>query len=251
MCGSVRSFMLIVVRTVRERRKNGGSELRPSSSWSLRARLATELGTAAVLAGAYVTLFSGRPRIVDVLLAAAAVGAIALDAKRSRRLWAAVPQKTGAQGPRARPDGRRAWREMLVFTACAAFGLAAAGAVLAPADEANDLLSRMTNWHLVPAILLYLPWAWVQQFVFQFYFLGRLLHLVPAAAAVALTAVAFSAVHFPRYPVMAVTAIAGLVWALSYRRHRRVAPLAVSHAVLGPLLHYWVLGRDLLADWLP
>jgi hypothetical protein len=28
-------------------------------------------------------------------------------------------------------------------------------------------------------------------------------------------------------------------------------PLAVSHALLGTALHYWVFGNDLLERWLP
>jgi hypothetical protein len=28
-------------------------------------------------------------------------------------------------------------------------------------------------------------------------------------------------------------------------------PLAVSHALLGPALHYWVFGNDLLVRWIP
>src|SRR5690606_6890349 len=103
---------------------------------------------------------------------------------------------------------------MLMFTAAAALGLAAVGAVTVPPGAPDSIAARLTNWHLLPAIFLYVPWAWLQQFVFQFYFLGRLSHVVPAGIAVVLTAAGFSAVHFPRYPVMAVTAVAGVVWAL-------------------------------------
>jgi membrane protease YdiL (CAAX protease family) len=96
--------------------------------------------------------------------------------------------------------------------------------------------------------LLYFPWALLQQFVFQFYLLGRLSYLLPPAVAIGITAVAFSAVHYPRYPIMAGTLIGCLVWSLSYRRHRVLLPLAASHALLGATMHYWVIGRDLLAD---
>ncbi len=211
------------------------------SSLPLRARLALELCAVAAFAALYVGVFASRPRILDPLLAGMAVAAIALDARRSRGLWATAPGASSA--PLA-----RAWAEMALFTAVAAGVLGAYAMVASPPGEAAG---RLGNWHLLPAIILYLPWAWLQQFVFQFYLLGRLLHVVPVVAAVALTAAAFSAVHFPRYPVMAATAVAGLVWVSSYRRHRRLAPVAVSHAILGPLLHYWVLGRDLLAGWLP
>ena len=57
--------------------------------------------------------------------------------------------------------------------------------------------------------------------------------------------------HFPRWPVMAVTLVAGTAWALIYYRWRSLVPLAVSHALLGTALHYWVFGNDLLERWLP
>ena len=112
------------------------------------------------------------------------------------------------------------------------------------------LIAVLANLTLLPALLLYFAWGLLQQFVFQFYLLGRLLYVMPAAAAIALTGIAFSMVHFPRVPVMAVTLIAGIVWALLYRRYRSLVPLAASHALLGATLHYWVFGRDLLELWL-
>ena len=119
------------------------------------------------------------------------------------------------------------------------------------APPAHPPLERFANWHLLAAAALYFPWALLQQYIFQFYWFGRWLQVVPAPVAVALTAVAFAAVHFPRWPVMAVTLVAGAVWALIYLRWRRLLPLAVSHALLGTALHYWVFGNDLLERWLP
>jgi membrane protease YdiL (CAAX protease family) len=211
-----------------------------------RAALAIELVLVAGVAAAYLSLLSERPRYWDLLLAAAAVTAIALDSRRSRRLWAAV----GGRAPEPLRPASGPWSGVVVFTGLAVLALGAASAVLEYVMVGRLPADRFGNWHVVPAILLYLPWAWLQQFVFQFYLLGRLLHLLPAAAALTLTALAFAAVHYPRYPIMALTAMAGAVWALSYRRHRRLAPLAVSHAVLGPVMLYWLLGRDLLGDWL-
>jgi membrane protease YdiL (CAAX protease family) len=104
---------------------------------------------------------------------------------------------------------------------------------------------------MLAAASLYFPWALLQQYIFQFYLFPRWLRLVPVPAAVALTALAFSAVHFPRWPVMAVTVVAGAAWALIYYRCRRLLPLALSHALLGTALHYWVFGNDLLERWLP
>jgi membrane protease YdiL (CAAX protease family) len=198
------------------------------------------LGAAAAL---FLASFEARPQYVDLALAVAAVALIVLGAARSRRLWALAR-------PPDRDGGRNAWRAGLAFTAVALAALAAF-AVLAARSEGTPVLDRFTNWHLLAAALLYFPWALLQQFIFQFYLLPRWLRLVPLPAAVALTAVTFSAVHFPRWPVMLVTIVASVVWTLIYYRWRRLVPLALSHALLGTALHYWVFRNDLLAAWLP
>ena len=178
------------------------------------------------------------------MLAAAAVALIVLSAARSRRLWA-LARSVDPDG-RARRVDRRAGihgrRRLLVLALVAVLVARAAG---------TPPLERFGNWHMLAAAALYFPWALLQQYIFQFYWFGRWLQLVPAPVAVALTAVAFAAVHFPRWPVMAVTLVAGAVWALIYLRWRRLLPLALSHALLGTALHYWVFGNDLLERWLP
>jgi membrane protease YdiL (CAAX protease family) len=138
-----------------------------------------------------------------------------------------------------------------VFTLPVAAAFMVAGGYIGyTAGGWEGAVARVANWHLAAALLLYFPWALLQQFVFQFFLLGRLLHLLRPSAAIVLTALAFSAVHFPRAPVMAGTLAAGIVWAVLYRRYRTLLPLAISHATLGATLHYWVFGRDLLARWL-
>ena len=198
------------------------------------------IGAAAIV---FVATFQVRPPYLDFVLAAAAVALIVVSAARSHRLWA-LARSIDPQGVRG------AWVASLGFTAAALLVLAlvavyAARAAGAPAAE------RFVNWHMPAAVALYLPWALLQQYIFQFYWFGRWLQLVAAPLAVALTAVAFAAVHFPRWPVMLVTLLAGAVWALIYLRWRRLLPLAVSHALLGTALHYWIFGNDLLERWLP
>jgi len=197
------------------------------------------IGAAAAL---FVATFRGRPPYVDFALAAAAVALIVTSRARSHRFWGLAPEP--------RPDGRRqAWRACATFTAAALVALAIAAVAFTPPDGPS-LQQRFLNWHLLLAAALYLPWALLQQYIFQFYWFGRWLHLVPMPLAVALTAVAFAAVHFPRWPVMLVTLVAGTAWSLCYYRWRALLPLAVSHALLGATLHYWVFGRDLLETWL-
>jgi len=204
-----------------------------------------ELLTIAVLAAAFLVLFRGRPGYVDVLLAAVAVAFILAGYRRSRRLWDA------RRGERLDASYRGAALATAGFTAVALIVLASIAAAAAyRAGGLDAVIERLSNPRIVGAFLFYLPWALLQQFVFQFYLLARLLLLMPVWCAVGTTALAFSLVHFPRAPVMAVTLVAGAVWALLYRRHRALLPLAVSHALLGSALHYWVFGRDLLANWL-
>jgi membrane protease YdiL (CAAX protease family) len=200
----------------------------------------TAIGVAALV---FVATFQVRPPYLDFVLAAAAVALIVFSAARSRRLWALARSvdPTGARG---------AWLAALGFTAVALVVLAVV-AVFTARAAGIPAAERFGNWHMLATAALYLPWALLQQYIFQFYWFGRWLRLVPVALAVALTAVAFAAVHFPRWPVMAVTLVAGTAWALIYYRWRSLVPLAVSHALLGTALHYWVFGNDVLERWMP
>jgi membrane protease YdiL (CAAX protease family) len=202
-----------------------------------------ELAAIGVATAAFVATFQARPPYVDLVLAALAVVLILATTARSRRLWAL------AHAPES-DARRRAWQLSLAFSVAALAVLAIVAALVARAAN-TPVLERFTNAHIVAAAALYFPWALLQQFIFQFYLFPRWLRLVPMPVAVALTGLAFAAVHFPRWPVMLVTLVAGMVWALIYYRWRRLVPLAVSHAVLGAALHYWVFGNDLLARWLP
>lgn len=198
------------------------------------------IGAAAIV---FVATVRVRPPYVDFVLAALAVALIVGSAARSRRIWTAARTVD--------PHGARgAWRAALAFTALALTVLAVA-AVLAARASGVSLADRFGNWHMLAAAPLYFGWALLQQYIFQFYWLGRWLQLVPAWAAVAVTALAFSAVHYPRWPVMAVTFVACPVWSLIYLRWRTLLPLVISHGLLGTALHYWVFGNDLLERWLP
>jgi membrane protease YdiL (CAAX protease family) len=212
-----------------------------------RVRIVLELATIVVMAAAFLVLFQDRPRYVDAILGLVAVGLIALGTSRSTALWALQPLLQGDRRTRR----LRAAREAALFSVPVVVAFFVAALALGYASGGwGGALERVGNWHVVAALLLYFPWALLQQFVFQFFLLGRLLYLLPPAVAIGVTALAFSAVHFPRLPVMAGTLVAGTVWALIYRRQRSLLPLAASHALLGSTLHYWVFGRDLLASWL-
>jgi hypothetical protein len=198
------------------------------------------IGAAAIV---FVATIRVRPPYVDFVLAAVAVALIIASAARSRRLWA-LARSVDPPGPRA------AWMAAFGFTAIALTVLAVAAVLVARARGAS-LGDRFGNWHMLATAPLYFGWALLQQYIFQFYWLGRWLQLVPAWAAVVVTALAFSAVHYPRWPVMAVTLVACTVWSLIYLRWRTLLPLVISHGLLGTALHYWVFGNDLLERWLP
>lgn len=211
---------------------------------SARGWVAIELAAIAIAALIFVATVRVRPAYLDLALAAAAVALIALSARRSARLW-------GGASTVVEPDARMAWLASAAFTAIALVALAGLAA-LGPFNASGaSFLERAQNWHILAAVALYFPWALLQQYIFQFYLLGRLVQLMSAPTAIAITALGFACVHFPRWPVMAVVAVAGSVWALIYFRHRKLLPLAASHALLGSALHYWVFGNDLLQRWLP
>ena len=202
-----------------------------------------ELATIGALALVFVATVRVRPAYVDFALAGAAVALIISSARRSRRLWALAPVP-------AAPGTRAAWQLAGGFTVLALVVLAGAGVIVAHV-AGEPWQPRFLNWHFALAAPLYLLWALLQQYIFQFYLLGRLLQVAALKFAIPIAACAFAAVHFPRWPVILAVLIAGSVWSLCYFRSRRLLPLVVSHALLGAALHYWVLGHDLLDAWLP
>jgi membrane protease YdiL (CAAX protease family) len=210
-----------------------------------RRGIGLELGVLAAAALLFFALFSERPGYVDPLLALLALGLIAASAQRSRDIWQRTPIAV-----EPRQAARAAWREALLFTAVALAVVATLGGVLGYATDGwRGAGQRLGNGQVAFACILYVPWALLQQFLLQFYLAGRLQVLLPFRLAIVSTALAFSAVHFPRVLVMALTVVAGAFWAMNYYRYRRLLPLAVSHALLGSTVHYWILGRDLAQIW--
>jgi membrane protease YdiL (CAAX protease family) len=207
-----------------------------------RRSVALELLAIGVAAAIFVSTFRVRPAYVDFVLAGIAVALIAASARRTRRLWDAAALVPGGSA------SRRAWIESGTFTGVALLVLVAIGAWTA--GSGTTLAARAANWHLAVVLPLYFGWGLLQQYIFQRFLLGRLLQLLPPAAAIALTAIAFSSVHFPRWQVMALVLVACSVWSTIYYRTRALLPLAASHALLASVLHYWVFGNDLLKRWL-
>lgn len=93
--------------------------------------------------------------------------------------------------------------------------------------------------------LLYPVWSFLQQFVLQALLASNLERLgLARAAVVPVAALLFGAAHLPDWPLAALCGVAGIAWTAIYLRWRHLPLLALSHAWLGALAYYWVLGRD-------
>ena len=113
----------------------------------------------------------------------------------------------------------------------------------------------MFSLNFFVALGVYLPWAMLQQTLFQFYLLGRFRALMPFASPIFLSTVngiLYGLVHLgPSWQeagVTGVTILGGIFWSYSYYRDRYVVPIAVSHAVLASTYYYWICGRDLVQE---
>jgi membrane protease YdiL (CAAX protease family) len=206
---------------------------------SLRRRVAVELATLAVLTSVYLVLVPERPMWVDAGLGLGALVLVGATARTTReQVWA--PLAT----PR-RERLRHCWRHMFVGTLAVALLFAVVGGwarAAAPPFTAT----------MLAALPLFILWATVQQVLFQFYLLGRLRALIPAAPAAALAVIngfLFGAVHLPDVEVTVLTIVGGGVWSWYYLRDRCLGPIALSHAVLGTTYYYWIRGDDLVRRW--
>ncbi|HYE98945.1 MAG TPA: CPBP family intramembrane glutamic endopeptidase [Planctomycetota bacterium] len=155
------------------------------------------------------------------------------------------------------------WRLVRTPGQAQAWGLAGSG--FGPAARAAGAfflvaLSALVTWRLLLGwrplpegafllFALYPVWALVQQFLLQSLVVDNLRRLrwgprsvIPVAAAL------FGLVHVPDLPLMALCAVAGIVWTAIFLRTRNLWPLAVVHAWTGTLVYYWVLERDPWAE---
>jgi hypothetical protein len=193
----------------------------------------------AILSIAYLALMPRQGLAVDAMFALLGLGVVGMTAKDTReRVW----------GPPAEPvlaRLRHCAREMVLFTVPGVLFFGGYGAVSAYLAEGQwgDLISRLFQGSLLVTLVIYIPWAWVQQTLFQFYLLGRLRALCPGTSPLLLSsmnAILFGAVHLPAWDVTLVAMVGGVVWSSSYDRHRSLPPLALSHGILGATYFSWV-----------
>lgn len=214
---------------------------------NVRAKVAWELGVLTVLAVAFLLAFPRRSPFVDFALAGCALAGIGITASYTRRtVWASLPTQP-------EPDAtRRGWRLALMITgSVAGLFLVIGFGIGFQKGGWSGAATRLLNPGMLLGFLFYLPWALVQQTLFQFYLLGRLVVLLRGRAwlAIGLAGGAYSLVHLPDYATTAATAVSGIVWSWIYFRYRRLLPLALSHAALGSTFYYWVCGQNLAAEW--
>ncbi len=156
---------------------------------SLKRRILAELLVLAVLTIVFLVLFPKRAVYIDALLALFALCLIALNARFTRNsIWAQLPPKDDL-----RTRARRSYILASALTIPVILAFVATGLVLGYRESGwNGAWARLLNYHLPVAFALYLPWALLQQFLFQFYLLGRLLTLFPAPVSVVATGMAYS-----------------------------------------------------------
>lgn len=195
---------------------------------------AIELAALAGLSAAFLALAPHDMRLFAPL-ALGFAAYVAWDA-RARRVWP-VPREP------ARVRMKSAFAVLAWLTLPAALLLYAWGAIQ---GHAQDLPRSLAG------VAAYLPWAYVQQAIFQRYLLGRLHAALPHAPPGALAlcnGLAYGLVHLPDPATTALAALAGALWSAVYLRFRVLLPLAASHAVLGIAYYDFALGRSVLNDW--
>lgn len=211
-------------------------------------RAAVELLILGLLATAFLALFPHRPISVDLVLALLASALVFLNARyTSTHIWSLIPVQAG------RTDW---WTGVLVTMALTVlvmlvFLLIGAATGYERADWPGAK-ARILHPYIPTAMLLYVPWALLQQTLFQFYLLGRVCTIFPSLHPLAQSLVnglVFGAVHMTDIWILLLATAGGTLWSFLYLRYRRLWPLVVSHALIGTTFYYWVYGYDLASRW--
>ena len=213
-----------------------------------RRRVAVELLVLGVLSSGFLVLFPRRPIFVDLGLALFALGLVLHNANYTRaQFWGQWPVEVG------RPGRRHCVLVTMTITVLVILVLFLIGVVIGHQGAGwPGVKARILHPFIPTAVLLYLPWALLQQTLFQFYLLGRVRTLCPSLhplAQSALNGLIFGLVHTTDTWIVLLAALGGTLWSLLYLRYRRLWPLAVSHALVGTTFYYWVYGYDLASRW--
>ncbi len=209
-------------------------------------RVSIELIALVTLTVIFLFVFPGRNILVDISLACFALLLVALNFKFTKTsIWRCFPSEVPEQ--ERLPSCLRIVIPVTAVSMLACFGV---GLYIGYLEAGwRGAFTRVANWHIIPAVAFYFPWALLQQSLFQFYLLGRLLALFPVWFAATLTGIAYALAHLPDLWIAAASSAAGIFWTCMYYRYRRLIPLAFSHACLGAAFHYWIYGLDLAKEW--
>ncbi len=94
-------------------------------------------------------------------------------------------------------------------------------------------------------VALYPVWGIAQQFALQNLIVRNLSGVIRQAALLALVAaLLFSASHYPRFPLVGLTMVAGFCLTMIYRQQPNLWAVGITHGVLGSLAVYVVLEED-------
>jgi membrane protease YdiL (CAAX protease family) len=213
-----------------------------------RRRAAVELLVLGLLSSGFLVLFPRKPISLDLGLALLAASLVLLNANYTKtHIWGQWPLKVG------HADWCRCVLVTMALTVLVMLIFLLVGVTIGyQGADWPGAKARILHPYIPTAILLYLPWALLQQTLFQFYLLGRMCTLCPSLHPLAqslLNGLVFGAVHITDIGVALLAVLGGTLWSFLYLRYRRLWPLAVSHAVIGTTFYYWVYGYDLAGRW--
>ena len=213
-----------------------------------RRRAAVELLILGLLASGFLALFPRRPISVDLVLAVLASVLVLLNAGYTRtHIWGLLPRQV--EGTDWRP-GVFVTMTLTLLVVLVFFLIGVA--IGYQGADWPGAKARILHPYLPTAVLLYVPWALIQQILFQFYLLGRVCTLCPSLHPLAqslLNGLVFGVVHTTDIWILLLAALGGTLWSFLYLRYRRLWPLVVSHALIGTTFYYWVYGYDLASRW--
>jgi membrane protease YdiL (CAAX protease family) len=211
-------------------------------------RVLSELLILGASSSGFLAMFPRRPIGVDLGLALFALCLVLLNAGFTRtQVWGQWPIDAGPA------DRLRGVLVTMALTILVILGFSMVGTVIGyQGADWPGVKARIFHPYIPIAILLYLPWALLQQTLFQFYLLGRLRTLCPSLHPLsqsALNGLIFGLVHTTDIWIALPAALGGTLWSFLYLRYRRLWPLALSHALIGTTFYYWVYGLDLASRW--
>lgn len=108
--------------------------------------------------------------------------------------------------------------------------------------------TSVLSWRIIPILFLYPIWGIIQQFIVIGILAKNLKDLnsihVPSSLIIILTAIVFSAVHYPFNLLIIATFFMAIVYTILYFRGKNLISLGIYHGILGAFFFYTMLERD-------